>query len=138
MKTTVVRQLAASRDAWNNCRLSDVPSIWEERHKGHIAWLCKNKLPSGSGFDAGTRAHDIHKWNRQRMIFTTSFHHMDEVGGYDGWTEHEVWVYASLLFDFVLRITGPNHYDIKDYIHDIFYTSLIHEFEQGEMRIETF
>lgn len=52
-------------------------------------------MPSGSGFDAGTRL-DEDKTNDSRLVFTTAFHHMDEHGTYAGWTEHTVTVRASL------------------------------------------
>lgn len=90
--------------------------------------LIREYLPSGSGFDSGTQlAFDIpDKGMRPRLEFWTAFHHMDEHGGYDGWTNHTVKVYPD--FD-GLRITvlGSNRNGILDYIGDVFYEALTAE-----------
>ena len=64
---------------------------WEEKAEA----LVKEHMPSGSGFDCGTQlawekmssGGTTIKWNG-KLVFKTSFHHMDEHGGYDGWTEY--------------------------------------------------
>lgn len=81
------------------------------------------RAPSGSGFDSGTEFL-VDKSNTERLVFKTSFHHMDDAGGYDGWTDHEVWVKADLLVGFTIRVTGQNRNDIKEYIADVFNTFL--------------
>jgi hypothetical protein len=84
--------------------------------------------PRGSGFDAGTSI-DFDASNKDRLVFTTEFHHMDDNGFYDGWTDHRVIVKPDLLFGFSLRITGRNKRDIKDHIGDVFHTWLSEEVE---------
>lgn len=97
---------------------------WIDRHKDTVCELVKNEMPSGSGFDSGTTL-DLDRSTGERLVFATSFHHMDEHGGYDGWTDHEVIVTASLLHAAVrLRITGRNRNDIKEYIHQVFADAL--------------
>lgn len=77
-------------------------------------------LPSGSGFDMGTT---LLSCTDEAMVFSAPFHHMDENGGYDGWTEHKVYVRAT--FDgFDIRVTGSNRNDIKEYIADTFFCAL--------------
>ncbi len=88
--------------------------------------LIREKLPSGSGFDAGTKLVQD-KCTDTRLVFTTSFHHMDEHGGYNGWTEHEVYLVASLQFDFNVRVTGRDRNQIKDYIAETFQHALSEE-----------
>jgi hypothetical protein len=78
-----------------------------------------DSAPSGSGFDSGTTLNE-EKSKENRLVFDTAFHHMDEWGGYDGWTEHQVIVTPSLVFGFTLRITGRDRNGIKDYINDVF------------------
>ncbi len=91
---------------------------WEGRHMESISAFMKN-APSGSGFDSGTKL-DEAKSNQNKLVFTTSFHHMNEGGFYDGWTEHEVIVTPSLTSGFNLRITGRNRNEIKEYVEDVF------------------
>ena len=92
-----------------------------------IIALVKNYLPSGSGFDAGTTL-DLTSSSPNCLIFRTSFHHMNEHGMYDGWTEHIIRVRPHLAFDIDLTIFGPNRNQIKDYIHDVFHNALVQEY----------
>lgn len=81
-----------------------------------------SKLPSGSGFDSGS-TFEIDSSSPDRLVFNTSFHHMNDVGYYDGWTGHNVIVTPS--FDgFNIRVTGKNRNDIKDYIGEVFHDIL--------------
>ncbi len=57
-------------------------------------------------------------------MFSTSFHHMNDGGMYDGWTEHAVTVKPSLAYGIVLKIGGRNRNDIKDRIHEEFQHTL--------------
>lgn len=78
--------------------------------------------PSGSGFDCGVVL-DVESCTPSRLVFITSFHHMNDTGHYDGWTEHTVLVtptFGSINVD----VTGQNRNGIKDYIADTFYTWL--------------
>ena len=86
-----------------------------------ISEFVEEFMPSGSGFDNGTKF-DYHGPS-DRLTFHTSFHHMDEHGGYDGWTEHTVTVRPT-FGGFALSISGRNRNDIKTYIADIFDNAL--------------
>ena len=83
-------------------------------------------LPHGSGFDNGTK---IVEATRQRIVFETSFHHMDENGYYCGWTEHRVIIKADLLYGYVVQVSGVNKRGIKEYIRDVFYALMVREFD---------
>lgn len=85
--------------------------------------LVKEHMPSGSGFDAGTQI-DLDESTPDRLVFTTSFHHMNEHGFYDGWTEHIVTVYPSLAFGATLTIGGYDKNQIKEYIEEVFADAL--------------
>lgn len=96
---------------------------WRDKHEETIEYLVKRFMPSGSGFDSGTKI-DLDRSTKDKLVFTTSYHHMSEHGYYDGWTEHSVIVTPSLAFGFIMRITGRNRNDIKDYMYESFYTAL--------------
>lgn len=104
-----------------NC--ADKNPEWFDRHKEDADKLVSQHMPSGSGFDTGTKL-DWDKSTADKLVFTTAFHHMNDTGMYDGWTEHTVTVRASLSFGFALTISGRNRNDIKDYIADCFYQAL--------------
>lgn len=115
-------ELAQLVQARKNClasfKATGVDTGWFDRHSQRIENLVSEHMPSGSGFDNGTRIM-IEGSHAEKLVFTTSFHHMDEVGGYDGWTEHTVTVTPS-FGGFNLRITGRNRNDIKENIHVMF------------------
>lgn len=91
--------------------------------------LISEHLPSGSGFDAGTRLRQLEAhFLDTRLVFHTSFHHMDEQGGYDGWTEHVVTATAGFN-GLTISVSGKNRNDIKAYIGDTFYQALNAEVE---------
>lgn len=92
---------------------------WEVIHHERIERFVSRYLPSGGGFDAGTSL-DFEKSRPDRLVFSTSFHHMNDHGYYDGWTEHQVIVTPSLAYGFELRITGRNRGDIKELIEQTF------------------
>jgi hypothetical protein len=81
-----------------------------------------DKLPRGSGFDSGS-SFDINASRADRLVFNTSFHHMNDCGYYDGWSDHSVIVRPT--FDgFDIRVTGRNRNDIKEHIGDMFHDIL--------------
>ena len=95
---------------------------WREKHRDALAAIMRDYLPHGSGFDAGTDLDDSSAPDRVRFI--TSFHHMNDAGMYDGWTEHTVTMRPSLVHGFVLDVSGRDRNGIKDYILDTFYAAL--------------
>jgi hypothetical protein len=74
--------------------------------------------PSGSGIDNGTVL--LKDSTSEKLIFQVSFHHMNEVGYYDGWTEHTATVKPSLAYGFTLRLSGSNRNGIKEYLEEIY------------------
>jgi hypothetical protein len=122
MVKQLYQEIASLMQARRNCETSN-NTEWAMKHGQRIVTLVDDYLPSGSGFDAGTKLL-IPQSTPERLVFQTSYHHMDDVGGYDGWTEHEVVVTPSLVFGFNLRVTGSNRNDIKDYIAEVFQAAL--------------
>jgi hypothetical protein len=77
------------------------------------------QMPSGSGFDSGTQF-DYDKSTPEKLVFHTTFHHMNENGMYDGWTEHTVTVTPSFVLGYHVKITGRNKNNIIEYINECF------------------
>lgn len=59
-----------------------------------------------------------------RIVIDTAFHHMNDGGYYDGWSEHSVIITPSLVWGYEIRVTGRNRNDIKDYIAETFQHAL--------------
>ena len=84
--------------------------------------------PSGSGIDSGTKLLDsvMAKPSKDygRMAsairLQADYHHINEGGYYDGWTEHTIIIRPSLEYGFTMRITGRDRNQIKDYLHEIY------------------
>jgi len=96
--------------------------VWADKHLERLQALVKEHMPSGSGIDMATTFGEDSKENK--LIFRLSFHHMNESGMYDGWTDHSVVVTPSLVFDFDLKVTGRDRNDIKNYLGDTYAEAL--------------
>lgn len=78
----------------------------------------QRNAPSGSGVDCGTRLSE--KATTNRIVLSLSYHHMNEEGMYDGWTEHEITVTPDFISAVDLHITGRDKNQIKDFLHDTY------------------
>lgn len=92
---------------------------WFDRWTERLEHIAKNVLPSGSGFDNGTRI-DLDKSTAECIYFDTAFHHMDDSGHYCGWTEHVVRITPAFIGGINIKVFGRNRNDIKDYIAETF------------------
>lgn len=118
----VYRRIAGLVQAIRNCQKSG-NTEWLAKHGDTLDRLVKEHMPSGGGFDAGTQL-DLDGSTPERLVFVTSFHHLDESGVYDGWTKHTVIVTPSLAQKYKLRVTGRDRRQIKDHIHEGFHCAL--------------
>lgn len=112
-------ELSSLVQARLNCLTKPDTREWIDKHESMIEELVKSYMPSGSGYDSGTTL-VLNESKGEKLVFSTAFHHMDDNGYYDGWTEHTVTVKPSLSHGFDLYITGPNRNDIKDLIGEQF------------------
>lgn len=128
MSRPLYQAIASKVSARINCDQTNKVE-WSYRHATEVDRLVKEYLPSGSGFDAGTKL-DWDKSTGDKLVFNTSFHHMDDAGGYDGWTEHTVTVVGSLMFGLLLKIGGRDRDGIKDHVHEAFHNSLTMTYEE--------
>lgn len=117
MQKINVKELAGKFNAFQNCVKSNNIE-WKEKHEDSINAMLEN-LPHGSGIDAGVKF-DWQSSNPEKLVFTFGFHHLNENGYYDGWTEHKAIITASLYFGIKINITGKDRNQIKDYLHDLF------------------
>jgi hypothetical protein len=120
----VYQRLAALVGAIENC-VEAKNEEWEHKHLERIHDIMETS-PSGSGIDNGTSI-ELSKCDSKKLTFSFSYHHMNENGMYDGWTDHELVVTPSLQFGFNLRITGKNRNGVKDYFYEIYYTWLMED-----------
>lgn len=120
MEHSIIETIASTLDALTRC---PVGHEWHDRHHARLTEIEKNYLPSGSGIDCGTKI-DRARSTASRIVFTTEFHHMNNVGMYDGWTEHAIIARPSFIGGFDLRVTGRDRNEIKDYLADVFDTAL--------------
>ena len=117
---TVVKAIANAVQARISCK-DKGNTEWFEKHTERIEQLT-DFLPSGSGFDCGTKI-DLDASHADKLVFQTSYHHMNDAGYYDGWTEHTVVVTPSFI-GMNIRVSGRNRNDVKDYIGDTFQSML--------------
>ena len=115
------QQISSLLAAIENCKRSNNQE-WIGRHMDKLEQLLLETLPHGAGFDAGTTLDG--RSTPERLIFNTSFHHINENGFYTGWTEHQVIITPSLQFGFNMRITGKDKNQIKEYIADVLQAAL--------------
>jgi hypothetical protein len=120
------KALAMTLNARKNC-IESGNKEWEEKHEETLDKLSQY-LPSGSGIDNGTTL-DKDASSEDKLIFTFGFHHMNEGGMYDGWTEHKLVVRPSLAFGITMSISGRNRNEIKEYLHDTYHQALTEEVE---------
>lgn len=118
-------QLAGLLQAIENCEKSGNVE-WKNIHQDNVEQIVRDFLPSGAGWDSGTKL-DWESSTSEKLVFCGGFHHMTGDGYYDGWTDHAIIVKPSLASDFSLRITGPDRNDIKDYLYEMFDCALHQE-----------
>lgn len=121
------RLLASTIDALKRCEQTG--NEWASKHRAALISMERDILPSGSGLDSGCKL-DLDRSTGERIVITTSYHHMNDAGMYDGWTDHTITVLPSLISRFDLRISGRNRREIKDYLHDVFHTILSEDVTQ--------
>lgn len=118
---TVAYALASLIQARANCERSGNLE-WYGKHRATAERIVKDFMPSGSGIDLGTQL-DFERSTPTKLVFQTGFHHMNDGGMYDGWTDHTVTVRPTFT-GLDLRVSGSNRHDIKDYLAEVFDSAL--------------
>ena len=92
MAYTIAQMLVSLLQAIDNCQRTGNDG---RIHAENLNTIVRDFLPSGSGWDNGTTL-DRERSTPEKLVFVGAFHHMDEHGFYDGWTDHTVTVRPSL------------------------------------------
>jgi hypothetical protein len=127
MTTPLFQHIARSIQALKSCQESPVNEFGARIHSEALEQF-ESLLPSGSGIDCGTKI-NIEKSTSKAIWFSFSFHHMNDVGMYNGWTDHELVLTPSLQSAFDLRITGKDRNQIKDYLYEVYQFALSDEID---------
>lgn len=113
METINLSQLANLINAIKTCKPD-----WADKHNSTIDEMEK-LLPHGSGID-GICEIDRTNSTKDKIIVNFEYHHMDDGGFYDGWTDHKLILTPSFIGGYDMRITGRDRNQIKDYLYDLF------------------
>jgi hypothetical protein len=108
---------------------------WESIAWNRLKNIEDNYLMSGSGFDAGTCILEAQS-SSKKIVLHSSFHHMNENGMYDGWSEFDIIITPVLTSTgYDVRIVKKDilrkyRWDI-DYLYDEVCHCLDKEYEEG-------
>lgn len=101
---------------------------WLAKHRATMAKLVA-LLPSGSGIDNGTKLVEI---TDEKIVLSCGFHHMNDQGSYDGWTEHTITIRPRFT-GLGVKVSGRDRNEIKDYLYDTFYTAMSETVDMGAL-----
>lgn len=99
---------------------------WQGIHTQALNDILK-QLPHGSGIDS-TYTLDLTADNKG-FVLRFEYHHMNEHGGYCGWSKYSMYVRPDFIGGFELTVLGSNKNGTKDYLMDTFYSSLSNDVE---------
>ena len=121
-KTPLYKKLAKCINARENC-IKNKNDDWIDKWDEEIDEIIDN-LPHGSGIDGKTEI-DLDKSNSNRIVIHSEFHHMNDGGFYDGWSNFTIVIKPSLAFDFDLEIKGAfgKYQDTRGYLEELFGTT---------------
>jgi len=115
---TLIQAIMSTYEAREN-NVKSGNQEWLAIHSQQLGSLF-SLLPSGSGIDSGTTVKAV---SADRLLLACSYHHMNDVGYYDGWTEHIIRVTPDWR-GIKITISGPNRNEIKDYLYDVYHAAL--------------
>lgn len=118
-KTKTLAAWIAETSDWAERAENNLNAEWGPIARARLEQLV-NMLPSGSGIDSGTK---LESASASRIVLTAGFHHMNDCGMYDGWTEHRITIRPTFA-GLELTISGRNRSDIEDYLHEIYHDAL--------------
>ncbi len=124
-RNPLYKALASTIAARLNCIESD-NTEWIGKHHDRIDAL-QDLLPSGSGIDCGTKV-DLDNSTGEKIVLTADYHHMNENGMYDGWSNGTITITPSLAhtinIDFDWPLEGDDC-DLLDYLHQTYHWALL-------------
>lgn len=108
----VAQALAVLLEQRINC-IKAKNDIWLGICDAAIKAIVGNQLPHGAGIDSEVVL-EIN--DGSKLVFAFGFHHMNDGGYYDGWTQHRVTVRPSWQ-GIGIDISGRDRNGIKEYLH---------------------
>lgn len=120
-----------ARENCANKSRSESANEWVSRWDDRIEEL-NALLPSGSGFDSGSRflIDDSHA---KKLTFESSYHHMNNEGFYTHWIEFQV-VITPEFRTFKLKIVNKSlrrmDREDREYFEEVFAESLMQDFQR--------
>ena len=133
---TLVGHIACAVNSMARCNSNG--NAYADKWESLLAHIEKDILPRGSGFDCGCRIERSPR-NPAYVQIAFSFHHMDESGRYDGWTEHTATFKPDFETGFSLHLSGKDHNSAKEYFSDILSELLSRDFrvvaQSDELRL---
>jgi hypothetical protein len=128
--STVISRISGHLSGVSGAAASECAE-WVARHESALAWIERNLLPYGGSIQPQCTVMTGES-SPERVVIDVPWHHMNEHGGYDGWTSYRVIVTPSLLHGISIRITGRDRDDVKGYLLDIFGTTLLAPFPEDD------
>lgn len=118
-RTKTLAAWIAETAEWAERAENNANAQWGDIASARLAQLV-NMLPSGSGIDNGT---ELVSASATKIVLSAGFHHMNDGGFYDGWTEHRITIRPT--FDSLdISISGRNRNDIKEYLHETYHYAI--------------
>ena len=119
MRTKTLAAWIAETSEWAERAENNLNAQWGPIARARLDQLV-NMLPSGSGIDSGTK---LVSASASKIVLECSFHHMNDCGMYDGWTDHRITIRPT--FDSLdISVSGRNRNDIKEYLHEVYSLAL--------------
>jgi len=115
---TLAAWIAETAD-WAKRAQNNESARWGDIAQNRLAKLV-DLLPSGSGIDSGT---ELISADATKIVLSAGYHHMNENGYYDGWTEHKITIRAQ-FGGIAITIGGRDRNQIKDYLHETYHAAL--------------
>jgi hypothetical protein len=109
---TTAEAFVSCKTARDNCVASG-NTEWEVRWHDRLDKLV-DYIPTWSGMTLRLSGVEI---KPDAIRYEVSYHHMNETGHYDGWTEHTV-VVRPAFGGIDVRISGRDRNDVKELIHE--------------------
>ena len=118
-RTKTLAAWIAETSDWAERAENNLNAQWGDIARARLDQLV-SMLPSGSGIDCGTK---LVSASASKIVLECSFHHMNDGGYYDGWTEHRITVRPT-FGGMDISISGRNRNDIKEYLHETYHYAL--------------
>jgi hypothetical protein len=115
---TLIQAIMACAGCVERCKANN-NAEWLPRWQKRLTSLYA-LLPSGSGIDNGTKIRTMESW---KLTLIADFHHMNDQGVYDGWTEHVVTVRPDWR-GIRVNVSGPNRDKIRDHLVELYQCTL--------------